>query len=505
MNAVPSPPLPGWWSARWAADPGAEILRVAGPGDLGSTGWIRAGELEERTRAAARRLQGHGVVPGDRVLWSAQRSAESVVAALGILRLGSILVPVNPEITGRELRHVVGDVEPRLAIVDEPGPGAQRVVEGLAELAHGRGGVPAVGAAVPEAPMGSAPAPVLDGVGGSDLALVVYTSGTTGRPKGAMLTHANLAAGVSSLIEAWHWTPSDRLSLALPLFHVHGLVAGLFGSLASGGSVVVFPRFDPGEVLASPERHGATMFFGVPTMYHRLVATEGVERLGALRLCVSGSAALPADLWTEVRRRTGVAVLERYGMTETLLTMSNPYEGERRPGTVGFPLPGARSTLSPDGELLVAGPTVFAGYWRQPEATAACYEGEWFRTGDLARLDDDGYLVIRGRAKELIISGGYNVYPAEVEDVLSQHPDIAEVAVAGLPSKEWGETVAAWVVPTPGAAASPEAASVLSSRLQEFAAGQLAPYKCPREVHVVAALPRNALGKIQRHELGRPL
>ena len=153
----------------------------------------------------------------------------------------------------------------------------------------------------------------------------------------------------------------------------------------------------------------------------------------------------------------------------------------------------------------MAGPTVFAGYWRQPEATAACYEGEWFRTGDLARLDDDGYLVIRGRAKELIISGGYNVYPAEVEDVLSQHPDVAEVAVAGLPSKEWGETVAAWVVPTPGAAASPEAASVLSSRLQEFAAGQLAPYKCPREVHVVAALPRNALGKIQRHELGRPL
>ena len=478
---------------------------MAGPGDLGSTGWIRAGELEERTRAAARRLQGHGVGPGDRVLWSAQRSAESVVAALGILRLGSILVPVNPEITGRELRHVVSDVEPRLAVADEPAPGVDRVVESLADLANGRGGVPAVGAAIPEAHTGLAAAntSALDEAGGSDLALVVYTSGTTGRPKGAMLTHANLGAGVSSLIEAWHWTPADRLALALPLFHVHGLVAGLFGSLASGGSVVVFPRFDPGEVLASPERHGATMFFGVPTMYHRLVATEGVERLGALRLCVSGSAALPAELWSEVRRRTGVAVLERYGMTETLLTMSNPYEGERRPGTVGFPLPGARSTLAPDGELLVAGPTVFAGYWRQPDATAACYEGEWFRTGDLARLDD-GYLVIRGRAKELIISGGYNVYPAEVEDVLSQHADVAEVAVAGLPSKEWGETVAAWVVPTAGAAASPEGASSLSSRLKEFAAAQLAPYKCPREVHVVAALPRNALGKIQRHELARP-
>ncbi len=368
-------------------------------------------------------------------------------------------------------------------------------MDGLAALAQGRGGVPAVGEAIP-APRGSAAAtePALDEAGAGDVALVVYTSGTTGRPKGAMLTHANLVAGVSSLDDAWCWTTADRLALALPLFHVHGLVAGLFGSLAAGGSVVVFPRFDPEEVLASAERHGATMFFGVPTMYHRLVAAEGVERLGALRLCVSGSAALSAELWKEVHRRTGVAVLERYGMTETLLTISNPYRGERRPGTVGFPLPGVRSTLSPDGELLVAGPTVFAGYWRQPEATAACYEGEWFRTGDLARLDEDGYLVIRGRAKELIISGGYNVYPAEVEDVLSQHPGVAEVAVAGLPSEEWGETVVAWVVPAQGVAilSRRRLVAVLSAQgVRRPAAGpvQVPPSGAPRR-RVAAQRPR---------------
>ena len=232
-------------------------------------------------------------------------------------------------------------------------------------------------------------------------------------------------------------------------------------------------------------------------MYHRLVTSARVAELSRLRLCVSGSAPLPASLWHQVRQGSGLAVLERYGMTETLLTVSNPYEGERRPGTVGLPLPGVEVQVTEadglPGTLLVRGPSVFSGYWERPAATAEAFEGGWFRTGDLATIGADGYLSIRGRASDLIISGGFNVYPAEVEDVLLSHPAVAEVAVAGTPSEEWGEVVTAWVVPT----GSPTSVEVLLA----FAAERLAPYKRPRLVHWVDALPRNALGKIQRSEL----
>ncbi len=250
---------------------------------------------------------------------------------------------------------------------------------------------------------------------------------------------------------------------------------------------------------------GATLFFGVPTMYHRLVGTGRAAELARLRLCVSGSAPLPAELWRRAAS-SGVQVLERYGMTETLLTVSNPYDGERRPGTVGFPLPGTQVRLDHDGEtaaategedatgvLFVRGPTVFAGYWERPAATADSFTGGWFRTGDLASVDADGYLSLRGRRLDLVISGGFNVYPAEVEDVLLSHPGVAEVAVTGTPSEEWGEAVTAWVVP---------AGEVLDGEaLAAYAAERLAPYKRPRLVRVVDALPRNAMGKVLRHEL----
>ena len=283
-----------------------------------------------------------------------------------------------------------------------------------------------------------------------------------------------------------------------PLFHAHGLAVGLNGTLAAGASAVLRPRFSADDVGDAIDRHAATMLFGVPTMYTRLA---GEERLSRLRLCVSGSAPLPADLHRAVEACSGQRILERYGMTETLMNTSNPYDGDRRPGTVGLPLPGVELRLdlagSPDGtgEILVRGPNVFGGYWHRPEATAEAFdEAGWFRTGDLGRLDGDGYLQIVGRRTELVISGGYNVYPREVEDVLREHPGVADAAVVGWPDPEWGEQVVAFVQPGPDAA-------LTTDDLLAFAAGRLAPYKQPKIVRIVAELPRNALGKVVKSDL----
>jgi malonyl-CoA/methylmalonyl-CoA synthetase len=390
-----------------------------------------------------------------------------------------VLVPVSPSATSAELEHVISDASPVLAVVDREWPGVEAAgtapavvhVDDLSRAAASHTGA----AGLP------APHP-------GDDALIVYTSGTTGKPKGAVHTHGSLLAGVSALVTAWAWTPEDRLVLALPLFHVHGLCAGLFGTLAAGASAVVFDRFDESAVLqAAP---ASSLFFGVPTMYHRLAATGQARALGVLRLCVSGSAPLAPDLWQELAG-DGVAVLERYGMTETLLTLSNPLLGERRPGSVVRPLPGVEAALDEAddggiGELLVRGASMCRGYWGRD----AFGPGDWFATGDLVSVAGDGYVTIRGRRTELIITGGHNVYPAEVEAVLARHPGVVEVAVVGLPSAEWGETVVAYVVGD---------ADVGS--LQALAAAELAPFKCPREVRVIDALPRNALGKVVRGEL----
>jgi malonyl-CoA/methylmalonyl-CoA synthetase len=338
---------------------------------------------------------------------------------------------------------------------------------------------------------------VLDAVAPDDPALIGYTSGTTGSPKGAVLTHANVLAGSESVRLAWRWTASDRLVLALPLFHVHGLCVGLHGTLLAGASAVLLPHFDVDSVLDAISAHDASLFFGVPTMYHRLARSPRVEELAGLRLCVSGSAPLPAELHRTIAERGGQQVLERYGMTETVMNVSNPYDGERRPGSVGLPLPGVELRLSNgrDGEIQLRGPNVFAGYWERAQASRECFSDGWFRTGDLGALDPDGYLRILGRSKELIISGGFNVYPREVEEVLLAHPAVAEVAVVGTPSDEWGEVVTAFVVPSGDA---PPAESLVA-----FAAEQLAPFKRPRLLHFVDTLPRNALGKVLKHELGR--
>jgi malonyl-CoA/methylmalonyl-CoA synthetase len=472
--------LPAVWAANWRAAPDREVVHDP------DAGWVTGGELLARSAHVAGRLAAAGLRTGDHVLLSGGSSADFVVTHCAALRMGLVVVPVNSAYTKRELAAIMADAKPRGAILEAP-----RLRAWAHELAPD---IVATGIDV-DLPDGEAPA--LDAMTASDPALLPYTSGTTGTPKGALLSHGNLLASAEATRIAWRRGPDDRLILCLPLFHVHGLGVGLHGVLLSGGSAILQPSFDPDAVLTAAAAD-ATLFFGVPTMYARLAEAPGAERLGALRLCCSGSAPLSADLHRAIGERCGQTILERYGMTETLMLVSNPYDGERRPGTVGFPLPGVELRLhEPSNEILVRGPAVFGGYFNRPEANAEAFDADgWFATGDIGHVDDDGYVSIVGRAKELIITGGFNVYPREVEDVLRAHSSVGDVAIVGTPSDEWGETVTAYVE-TEDPDFDPDA-------LLAYAADQLVAYKRPRLIHRVDALPRNRLGKVLRHELEPP-
>ncbi len=497
------------WLARWAADPAAPALldvagdasTVAGHRHAGGAWWT-SGELEDATRRAGLAWRSAGFDPGQRIVWSTRSSVAALVSHLGAVRAGLVVVPVPTAATARELAHVAATVRPSGAVLDDPTRAAALAQPGAPVVASGPGldGLPALRPAGDGAP--------LDSVAPSDPALILFTSGTTGAPKGAVLSHANLVAGTASVVAAWRWEPADRLLHTLPIYHAHGLAVGVYGTLLAGASAALFPSFDPEAVLDAAGAGEGTLYFGVPTMYHRLAATGRSAQLGRLRLCVSGSAPLAADLHRRLAA-SATPVLERYGMSETLMLVSNPVDGERRAGTVGFPLPGVEVRLAGSagdgaagdsaagGEVLVRGANVFAGYFERPAATAEAFEPDpdggapWFRTGDLG-IEEDGYLVLRGRRTDLIISGGANVYPAEVEDVLAAHPSVAEVAVTGEPSDEWGEVVVAWVV----AAGAPDEAALVA-----HAAAQLAPYKRPRRYRFVDELPRNAMGKVVRASL----
>ena len=450
--------------------------------------WWTAGEFADATRRVAGRLGGAGLVPGDRVVWSTTSTVTSLVAHVAALRAGLVVVPANTAYSERELAHIVRDVRPAAAIVER---------SDQAEWVRGAGpdGVLVLG---PEVELPEADGGPLDTAAPGDPALIMYTSGTTGAPKGAVLSHRNLLTGTEAVRIAWRWGTDDRLVHCLPVFHAHGLCVGVYGTMLAGGSAVLLPGFDVDAVADAVEALRASLFFGVPTMYHRLAGSDRSAALGRLRLCVSGSAPLSADLQARASAVVGSPVLERYGMTETLMNTSNPDEGERRAGTVGFPLPGVEVQLADDGEILVRGPNVFAGYWERPDANRRAFSASadggrhWFHTGDLG-AEEDGYLVIRGRTKELVISGGFNVYPTEVEDVLVTHPRVAEAAVGGTPSEEWGEVVTAWIVA--------EGPPPTLDELVEFTSGSLAAYKRPRVLHVVDRLPRNAMGKLLRGQL----
>ena len=470
--------LPSLWLNVWRKSPQRNVLYDE------ESGWITGGDLLRRSELAARKLSAAGIVSGDRVVLSGPSSTDLVICHVAILRLGCVVVPANGAYREEEIKHVIQDSRPAAAIVDNSAwePWIKNINSAII--------VTSSKMSLPDGP--SIP---LDQVDSGDPAYIGYTSGTTGRPKGALLSHQNLVSSVRALELAWRWVKDDTLILTLPLFHMHGLGVGIHGGLTVGCKIILQRNFDPVKVIEASEQFEASMFFGVPTMYSRLVESPRAHELKRLRLCVSGSAPLPADLHMKFEEITGQKVIERYGMTETVMLVSNPYDLERRPGSVGFPLPGVEVRLSKElSEIEVSGLNIFEGYWENPDANSEAFNDGWFKTGDIGQLDDDGYLSIVGRAKELIISGGYNVYPREVEDVLNQHSDVMECAVVGEMSDEWGETVVAYIV---------SHRQFDDEELKLFAGTYLADFKRPRVTYRVDALPRNALGKVQKHRLVR--
>ena len=458
--------------------PGREVVLRAGDRTL----------TRDELRAEAERVAGGlhelGVKPGDRVGLYAASSLDWVIAYLGLQRAGAVLVPMNPDYHSAEVTHITGDSDPVLVIADAQraptiNPTGRRVV--------------------PLENLPRAEPPPLPDTDADSLAAIMYTSGTTGRPKGAMIDHGAFLAQARGATEVWRWTPSDILVHALPLFHVHGLGMGLNGTLLSGASATLIP-FSPAAVVAELTRDDhwrGTMLFGVPAMYHRLCdwLEENPADLSHVRVFVSGSAPLPPALFERCERLLGQPPVERYGITEGGIVVSNPYDGPRQPGRVGCPLPGVEVRLGEQDEVLLKGGQVFQGYWRNPKATEEAFTADrFFRTGDVGEIGADGTLAIRGRIKELIITGGFNVYPREVELVLETHPAVGEVAVAGVPSEQWGEEVTAFVVPS-GATAVDE------HEIIAFVRERLATYKCPRRVVVLEKLPRNAMGKVERRKL----
>jgi malonyl-CoA/methylmalonyl-CoA synthetase len=460
-----------------------------------------------RIAAALTRL---GVLAGDRVAARVEKSLEAVLLYVACLRLGAVYVPINIGSPPHELDYLLRDSSPRVAVVP---PGEANT---LAALAQGAG-VPLLETLGPDgegtlSQLARAHEPEDFPAGAlqpHSLAALVYTSGTTGRPKGAMLTRANLASNAAVLAAAWRFRAEDVLLHALPLHHVHGLFTAINTVLGSASSMLLLDKFDCDEVLRQFAE--VTVFMGVPTHYTRLLHEPGLtgEASAHMRLFVSGSAPLPVGAHLEFFRRTGHMILERYGMSETLMNTSNPYAGPRVPGSVGPALPGIGIRVTdpetggierkPDviGTLEVTGPNVFAGYWRDPDKTAAAFTADgWFRTGDLARIDRGGCVWIVGRLKDLVISGGYNVYPREVEMELDALPGVAESAVFGCPHPDLGEGVTAAVVARPGAQTRLSEEGIIAS-LRE----RLARYKVPRRVLLVEELPRNAMGKVQKDAL----
>jgi malonyl-CoA/methylmalonyl-CoA synthetase len=437
---------------------------------------LNRSELYERAAGRAALLIDAGVEPGDVV---ALRVTDVVLAlewTLGILFAGAVLAPFNPAAPAYEYSYLETLVAPKVVISESSyeSPEALRVID-----AHIHAGQV----------QGSEPVPR----GVDDGALIFFTSGTTGRPKAVLVRQGALAANLDALMAAWGWSEEDTLCLTLPLFHMHGLGVGLLGSLWAGGALYLRGGFDAAFVLNAARECRATMLFGVPTIYHRLAEATNRDALSSLRLIVSGSAPLSVELHEAMKAASGSYPLERYGMSETAMLTSNPLRGVRKPGSVGFELPGVRLRLSSEyeGEILVQGPNVFREYLDNPVATEEAFVDGWFRTGDIGQIDQDGYLSIVGRAKELIITGGYNVYPREVEEVIATVPGVREAAVVGEPSSQWGEIVVAYVV----GESDPDTIRTTCST-------QLSPYKCPREIRFVDALPRNHMGKIQRHLLG---
>jgi malonyl-CoA/methylmalonyl-CoA synthetase len=464
---------------------------------------ISYGELIFRTGQMANVLVSRGVKPGDRVAAQTEKSVPGLVLYLAAVRAGAVYLPLNTAYTLNELEYFIGDAEPSLVVCD---PARAEGIGAIAAKVGAR--VETLGAdgslteAAAKAPAQFETVARAD----DDLATILYTSGTTGRSKGAMLTHDNLASNSLTLVDYWRFTDKDVLIHALPIYHTHGLFVASNVTLFARASMIFLPKFDPERIIGLMGR--ATVLMGVPTFYTRLLQSPALTRESTkhMRLFVSGSAPLLADTHREWEARTGHAVLERYGMTETNMNTSNPYDGDRVPGAVGHPLPGVTLRVTdPEtgkelpresiGMIEVKGPNVFKGYWRMPEKTKGEFRNDgFFITGDLGKIDNSGYVHILGRGKDLVISGGFNVYPKEIESEIDAMPGVIESAVIGVPHADFGEGVTAVVV-------CDKSARVDEALVLKALDGRLAKFKMPKRVIVVDELPRNAMGKVQKNIL----
>ncbi|MDO9075720.1 MAG: malonyl-CoA synthase [Rubrivivax sp.] len=496
-------------------------LRAAFPADLEATAIETAdtaaplfytwSDLERGTAMLANLIEGLALPPASRIAVQTEKSVEALMLYLAVLRAGHVFLPLNTAYQAGEIEYFIGNAEPAMVVCASKNFGWVSKIAFLAGTKHvftlneDRTGTLLDRAAF----QGDQHTPAARGA--DDLAAILYTSGTTGRSKGAMLTHGNLLANAQVLHRAWGWRRpedgGDVLIHALPIFHVHGLFVASHGALLAGAKMIWFNRFDPRAVAARlPE---ATVFMGVPTLYVRLLGEPALTKAACahMRLFVSGSAPMLVETFNSWHERTGHSILERYGMSETVMLTSNPYrpESARRGGAVGLPLPGVGLRVHdeqgrpvPAGEIggiEVRGPNVFKGYWRMPEKTAEEFTADgWFKTGDVGRIDADGYVTIVGRSKDLIITGGYNVYPAEIEGYVNELPGVTESAVVGVPHPDFGEAVVAVVVRKPGATL--DGAAVVAALKT-----QIANFKVPKQVFVVDALPRNAMGKVQKNLL----
>jgi len=489
-------------ASRFLAEPSAPCLVLPGG---------RAWSYRDVDRASGRLanlLAALGLQPGDRVAAQVEKSPEALVLYLAAVRAGMVFLPLNPAYQRHEVEYFLGDAKPGLFVCRPPTRAlghelaAKTGVPHVLELDdHGRGSL--IDAAAPEADeFATVPRR------GDDLAAILYTSGTTGRSKGAVLSHRNLVSNAEVLHRYWGFRPGDVLLHMLPIFHVHGLFVACNTALLNGSAMLWEPRFDAKRAIELLPK--ATVFMGVPTYYVRLLLEPGFTRdiCRRMRLFVAGSAPLLKETFQEFRERTGHTILERYGMTETGMLTSNPYEGERRGGTVGFPLPGTElRVVGEDGEPLkpgevgyiqVRGPNVFSGYWQMPEKTREEFTADgFFRTGDMGSRDADGYVCISGRSKDLVITGGLNVYPKEIEELIDALAGVAESAVIGLPHPDFGEAVTAVVVRQK----NPAGAKLTEEGIIASLKGELASFKIPKRVFLTDDLPRNTMGKVQKNLL----
>jgi malonyl-CoA/methylmalonyl-CoA synthetase len=490
------------FSALRAAFP-ADLEAVAVETDTGLAYSWR--DLERGTAMIANLLASLGLEPGARVAVQVEKSVEAMMLYLATLRAGYVFLPLNTAYQKAEIDYFVGNAEPAVVVCSPANFGWVGKIAFQAGTRHVFTlGDDRTGSLLDRAAKHPDRHETVER-GEEDLAAILYTSGTTGRSKGAMLSHGNLLSNARVLKDYWGWTRGDVLIHALPIFHVHGLFVALHGALLNGSKMLWQAKFDPKRAISSMRE--ATVFMGVPTLYTRMLAEASLTKdaVRNMRLFVSGSAPLLLETFTEWQQRTGHTILERYGMSETVMLVSNPYAGERRGGTVGFPLPGVQLRVRGDdgqdvptgeiGGIQVKGPGVFRGYWRMPEKTKEEFTADgFFKTGDVGRIDERGYVTIVGRSKDLIISGGYNVYPAEIEGYLNDMPGVAESAVVGVPHPDFGEVGVAIVIPKPGA-------DLDSDQLIATLKSQLANFKIPKRCFVVRELPRNTMGKVQKNLL----